>query len=149
MKVLIVGEGASELAGALSTLVTRLASAELEIHQDKVSQSGIHVHHGKGGGCFKRAVRWMIEAEKRGFDAVVLIIDQDGRPERAKEFTEAQEYTRISIRRALGVAVKTFDTWMIADEAALTTVLDFPVNRQPDPEAILLLEDDDLDRDDD
>ncbi|MBA2431924.1 MAG: DUF4276 family protein [Chthoniobacterales bacterium] len=136
MKVLIVAEGASELEGALKTIISRLASAELDIHQDKVSAGRIHAHHGKGQGYFKRAVRWMIEAEKRGFDAVILVIDEDGRHERTKEFTEAQNYAGRKIRRALGVAIRTFDAWMLADEVALTKVLNFPINCQPDPETI-------------
>ena len=136
MKVLIVGEGASELDGALKALVTRLASSDLDIHQDKVSRGGIHVHHGKGDGYFKRAVRWMLEAKKRGYDALVLVIDQDGHKERAKQFTDAQEYTGTTIRRALGVAIRTFDAWMLADATTLTRVLKFPINRQSDPETI-------------
>ena len=136
MKVLVVGEGASELDGALRELVTRLASSDVDIEQDKVSRSGVHVLHGKGNGYFKRAVRWIIEAEKRGYEALVLVIDQDGRQERTKQLTEAQEYTGRTLRRAFGVAIRTFDAWMLADESALTKVLEFSVNRQSDPETI-------------
>ena len=36
----------------------------------------------------------------------------------------------------MGVAVLTFDAWMLADEQALTMVLSRPIQRQPDPERI-------------
>ena len=39
-------------------------------------------------------------------------------------------------RRALGVAVRSFDAWMLADEQALTTALGYTVSRQSEPEAI-------------
>jgi len=100
MKVLLVGEGASELAGALETLVRRLGLAEAEIAQDRVSRRDLHAHHGKGRGYFKRAVRWMLEAQKRGHDALILVIDEDGHPERSQEFADAQQYTGTTIHRA-------------------------------------------------
>jgi hypothetical protein len=136
MKVLLVGEGPSELAGALKIFVERVCTAQLEIEQDRVSRAGIHAHHGKGKGYFKRAVRWMLEAQKRGFDAIVLLIDQDGLAIRGRELDQAHEYAVISIPRALGVAIKTFDAWMLSDETALTSVLKYAVTRQPDPESI-------------
>ena len=36
--------------------------------------------------------------------------------------------------RALGVAIKSYDAWTLADHVALSKVLDGPVQRQPDPE---------------
>ncbi len=136
MKVLLVGEGASELAGALKAFVNRMGISEHEIEQDKVSRRDIHAHHGKGKGYYKRAIRWMREAQKNGYDAIILLIDQDDRPERVKEFAAAQEYLSVPIRRALGVATRTFDAWMLADEKALTTVLEYQVSRQTDPEKL-------------
>jgi hypothetical protein len=136
MKVLLVGEGASELSGALRILVGRIGDAQFEVEQDRVSQARIHAHHGKGKGYFKRAVRWMLEAEKRGFDALILLIDQDGLAIRRRELDEAQEDATATIRRALGVAIKTFDAWMLADERALASVLKYAVPRQPDPETL-------------
>ncbi len=38
--------------------------------------------------------------------------------------------------RAMGVAIRTFDAWMLADEKVLTEVLGCAIVRQPDPEAI-------------
>ena len=136
MKVLLVGEGPSELAGALRAFVIRLGVSDHDIVQDRVSQRTIHAHHGKGKGYFKRAVRWMLEAQKRGYDAIILVVDQDDQPQRSKECDEAQQYASASIRRAFGVAIRTFDAWMLADEQALTTVLGYEVLRQRNPEKL-------------
>ena len=138
MKVLLVGEGASELGGALETLVKRLGLPDAEFTCQLVSQQNIHAHHGKGKGYFKRAVRWMLEAKKRDFDVIVLLIDEDGLQERFKEIQEAQEHSAVSIRRALGVAVRSFDAWMLSDEKALSAILGNTVDCQPDPESIRL-----------
>lgn len=136
MKALIVCEGRHESGGALAVLVRRLAGPGLEYATDRVSRADIHAHHGKGGGYKKRAIRWLLEAQKRGFDALIFLIDQDHRPERRQQIDDAQEQELGAARRALGVAVKTFDAWMLADEKALTRVLNCPVLRQPSPETI-------------
>jgi hypothetical protein len=77
MRVLLVAEGASELAGALEALVRRLGLEDAEIAHDRVSSPNLHAHHGNGKGYFKRTIRWMFEAQKRGYDALILLIDQD------------------------------------------------------------------------
>jgi hypothetical protein len=136
MRALLVSEGKHEQSGALQTLVNHLARMQIEFELDRVSRSDIHAHHGKGGRCFKRAVRWLGEAKRRGVDALILVIDEDGRRERIAEFNMAQEYTGIDLRRALGVAVRTFDAWMLADEKAFTAVLGYQIEKQADPEAI-------------
>jgi hypothetical protein len=136
MKVLLVSEGRHELAGSLETLVRRLSPHKVEVDYNKISQGGIHTHHGKGEGYYKRAVRWLLEARKRGFEAIVLVIDEDGQAERVKEIAEAQQYAGTEFPRAFGVAIRTFDAWMLADEQALTSVLGRPIQRQPAPETV-------------
>lgn len=136
MKVLLVGEGPNERGGALETLVRRLNSTEFVIDVDSANRRGIHTHRGKGQGFFKRAVRWMKEAEKGGYDAIVLLIDQDHETQRTRDIAEAQDCSITQIRRALGVAIVTFDAWMLADEKALTIVLGRTINRQPKTESI-------------
>ncbi len=136
MKTLLVGEGPSELGGALQHFVERLSPTKMTIDHERVSRRDLHSHHGKGKGYFKRALRWMIEVRKRGYDAVVLVIDEDGKSERVKEFDDAQDYRDVAIRRALGVAIRTFDAWILADEKALSAVLECNVDRQRNPEAI-------------
>jgi Domain of unknown function (DUF4276) len=137
MKVLLVGEGAHERSGALEAFVRRLAKAPVECDSAPVSRDDIHTHRGKGQGFFKRAVRWLLEGRKRGYDAVVLVVDEDGHPKRIDEVDRAQDEMSITdLPRALGVAVRTFDAWMLADEQALTKVLGQSVARQRSPESI-------------
>ena len=136
MKVLVVSEGKHELSGALENLLKRLGGISASLEFDRVSNNTIHAVHGKGQGYFKRAVRWLKEAEDRGANALILLIDEDGRSERIREIRDAQDYHQSQLARAMGVAIRMFDAWMLADEKALTEVLGCNVNRQPAPETI-------------
>jgi hypothetical protein len=137
MKVLIVAEGKHESGGALKTLVGRVAGKCLECDFDRVQRHDIHAHHGTGQGYYKKAIRWMLEAQKRGYEAIILLVDHDHQPRRRQELNQAQEDTSLArIARAVGVAVETFDAWMLADERALSDVLGTQVPRQQDPETI-------------
>jgi hypothetical protein len=136
MRVLVVAEGKHELSGALENLLKRLGGESSTFDYDRVSNDTIHAFHGIGNGYFRRALRWLIEAEKRGVDALILLIDEDGRRERIEQIQEAQDSSLSRFPRAMGVAIRTFDAWMLADEKALTEVLDYNINRQTDPETI-------------
>jgi hypothetical protein len=136
MKVLLVAEGPSELDGALEALVRRLGLSDAAIDTDRVSNKAIHTHRGKGQGFFKRAVRWMFEARNRNYNALILLIDQDGHAERSRDIDKSQDYRGINLPRALGVAIRTFDAWMLADESALSQLTGSTVNRQSAPEFI-------------
>ena len=81
-------------------------------------------------------MRWLLEAEKRDFDAMVLLIDEDGQRERTRQIGDAQNSALSRLPRAMGVAIRAFDAWMLADETTLTTVLGCAVTRQADPETI-------------
>ena len=112
MKVLLVAEGRHERGkedrdGALETHIRRLRQDIVQCDLDRVSRNDIPVHPGKGQGYFKKAIRWIEEAEKRGYDALVLLIDQDNTPQRVQEVTEAQKSQLVTLRRALGVAIRT------------------------------------------
>lgn len=120
----------------MENLIRKLGGEQAEFVFDRVSNSCIHTHRGRGGGYCKRALRWLMEAQKRGFDALILLIDEDGQHERTAQIAEAQESTLLRLRRAFGVAIKTFDAWMLADEKALTTVLGCQIDTQPDPESL-------------
>lgn len=137
MRVLIVAEGKHERTEALERLVRRLSCTQnLECETDRISKKTIHAFHGPGQGFFKRSIRWLLEAEKREFDALILLIDEDGHGERSEQINGAQATDVTPLPRALGVAVRTFDAWMLADEQALTRVLGFNVQRQRTPESI-------------
>ena len=142
MRVLVVSEGEHEQGGALENLLRRLGGKEAKFVFDCVRRDDIHAHHGKGPGYIKRALRWLKEAKRREMDALILLVDQD-HPEyrRSEQVREAQEYCNpkvpaFNLPRAMGVAIKMFDAWMLADEKALTEVLGCTVARQRDPETI-------------
>lgn len=136
MRVLVVAEGKHELHGALRNLLEKLGGKGSTFDYDQVSNNTIHSFHGKGKGYFKRALRWLIEAEKRGANALILLIDEDGIRERVGQIQEAQDSLLSQLPRAMGVAIRMFDAWMLADERALTEVLGDNINRQSNPETI-------------
>jgi len=131
-----VSEGLHEGSGALEAFVRRVVPTATEYVFRRIKDSRFRVHHGKDSGLFKRAVAWMLEARDDAFDAVVLVIDEDDDANRARELTKAQEDTKHApgMPRAMGVAVRTFDAWMLADEVVLSQVLRCQVLRLPDPE---------------
>ncbi|MBW7988653.1 MAG: DUF4276 family protein [Planctomycetes bacterium] len=136
MRVLVVAEGKHELSGVLESLLKRLGGDNAVFEFDRVSNKNIHAVHGKGSGYFKRAFRWLKEAEKRGADALILLIDEDGEMERIEQIQEAQDSSLSRFPRAMGVAIRMFDAWMLADEKALAEVLDYNIDRQANPETI-------------
>lgn len=133
-KVLLVAEGASELDGSLATLIRRLLDREIDFECQKVSSPLVRIHAGKGAGFTKRALAWIRFAQQRGFDAMVLVIDQDGDADRKKQLDAAQDDEHFACPRALGIAIRTFDAWMLADEQALSIVLGYAVDKQKSPE---------------
>ncbi len=136
MRVLVVAEGKHEQSGALENLLIRLGGDNSVFEFDRVSNKRIHAFHGKGKGYLKRASRWLKEAEKKGVDALILLIDEDGKRERIDQIQEAQDSLLSQLPRAMGVAIRMFDAWMLADEKALTEVLGDNINRQSNPETI-------------
>ena len=137
MGVLVVVEGKHESGGAARALIQQVRPDLTDLMFERLANSKIHVHPGNGKAYFKKAVRWMLEAKDRGFDAIILLVDRDGVPTRCAEIADAQNHTaQCPIPRALGVPVEAFDAWMLADEQAISSVLAVTVPRQPDPENI-------------
>jgi len=142
VRVLLVAEGEHERSGALENLVERLGGGEASFTPARVSDDRVHAFHGTGDGHTKRALGWLEWARQEEYDALILLIDQD-RPEekRSEQIRKAQEYwdpdePASNLPRAMGVAIKMFDAWMLADENALTEVLGCTVARQRNPETI-------------
>ena len=136
MRILVVAEGKHELHGALGNLLEKLGGENATFDYDRVSNNTIHAFHGIGRGYFKRAIRWLLEAEKRAVDALIFLIDEDGESDRIRQIQDAQDSSRSHFPRAMGVAIRMFDAWMLADEKALTEVLDYNIKRQAHPETI-------------
>jgi hypothetical protein len=141
--ILIVAEGDHELSGghpggALMTLVRRLLGEAVEFRATgtRIRELSGHVHPGKGDRLGRKFIGIMQKAEREGFDAVVILMDHDGDETRLTSARYAQETIVTSFPRAVGIAVRTFDAWFLADHAALSTVLLKTVDMQPNPEGI-------------
>ncbi len=137
MRILLVSEGPHELSGALENLVRRLmnpAVGDLQFETEKMANAAIVSSHGKGPRLLKRILRWMEEARRRGCEALVLVIDEDGDRERRGHIDSAQNSTMFDIQRAVGIAIRTFDAWMICDESAMSKVCTAAIPCQPSPE---------------
>lgn len=143
MNILVVSEGKHELgsdvdSSALVALVRRELGNQPEFALEPVSNQKFRIHKpkGKSAAYEKRALACLRYAEREGFDALVLVIDEDGQAERRTGIDNAQNHASFQLPRALGVAIRTFDAWMLADEIALSSVLDTTVQRQKQPETI-------------
>lgn len=149
MKILVVSEGKHELNlddneprnGPLVRLIARVIEAHgsdsLEFERRPVSALPPRMMgSGKAGNYEHRAMAWVRFAEIEKFDAIVLLVDQDKSPARREGLDAAQINTRYSLPRAMGLAVKTFDAWMLADEQAISMAINKTVMRQKSPEAI-------------
>lgn len=138
MRVLVVGEGNHEHK-ALPRLVQRMAGTPSLPDFDKLKH-GRRVHgkspDGRASRLYKRAVGWMLDAQRKEYEAVILLIDEDGKDDRRAGMDLAQESKEAQLPRACGVAVRSFDAWFLADETALSNALGETVNRQPDPETV-------------
>ena len=143
MRVLVISEGRHELGlasdengSSLRTFVCRIAEQNLSCDLRKISEPAFRSTHGKGPGFVKKAVRCLHRAREWGYDALIVLIDEDGDIDRHRQFSQAQEHILEPLPRAFGVAVRTYDAWFLADEKALSAVMGDTIGRQPDPEDI-------------
>lgn len=139
--VLIVAEGEHELSGgtadaALPFLVKRLLGDGFDLRptSKRIRELSGHMHPGRGNPLGRKFIGIMREAERQGYDAVVILIDQDDDPSRHQSATFAQETTFSVLPRAIGIVVQTFDAWFLADHAAPSEVLGATISMQPNPE---------------
>lgn len=140
--VLIVAEGEHELSGgtadaALPILVRRLLGEGVDLRptSKRIRELSGHTHSGRGNPLARKFIGIMRLAEREGYDAVVILIDQDDDRSRHQAATVAQETAYTSFPRAVGIAVRTFDAWFLADHTALSNVFCTSISMQPDPEA--------------
>jgi hypothetical protein len=149
MKILLLSEGKHELGSdhprsalesPLAILVRRLLGdtpiffEREQLRAPTFRGQPIKVGKGKGLGFEKLLLTWMRVAEIHEFDAIVVVVDHDGDDNRIKAFNIAQANELFPIRRAFGIAIRTFDAWMLADEKALSDALCQVVPTQPSPE---------------
>jgi len=144
MKLLVVSEGKHELdadseTGALVELLRRMIPTEFSCERRKVSDRVVQqvALQGKSANYEKRLLQWLRYAEREGFDGLALVVDEDGETGRRKGIKNAQSQMALtSLPRAFGLAVRSFDAWMLADEKALSDVLGKKIDRSKNPEKI-------------
>jgi hypothetical protein len=118
--VLIVAEGEHELSGgtadaALPILVRRLLGDGIDLRptSKRIRELSGHVHAGRGNPLARKFIGIIRFAERQGFDAVVILVDQDDDPSRHNAASVAQETTFTTLPRAIGIAVRSFDAWFL------------------------------------
>ena len=150
MRILVISEGKHELgrtgkdpvSGALIRLVERVLIPFLPLEKIQIEQRdnrsfGVVTPKdwGTGGADYQRkAMSWIRKAQNEKFDAIVIVVDQDNAPDRRKGLDAAQVDLRLSLPRAIGLAVKSFDAWMLADELAISKAIERQVQTQKTPE---------------
>lgn len=142
-RILIVSEGDHEMGkggeeGALPILAQRLAGVDFEYDHLEVRDRRVRSHRMRGVHPHeyqKRIMLWIRHAQRSDYDGLILVIDQDGKPDRQKGVDEAQVENPFELPRAIGLAIHSFDAWMLADELALSHALNTSVDTQQDPES--------------
>lgn len=159
MRILVISEGNNELgishgkrelshvgddaaSGALIRLVERVLSprhppmsVNIEWRDIRKMGSITPKDWGTGGADYQRkAMSWIRKAQNEQFDAIVIVVDQDDAPDRRNGLDAAQADNRLLLPRAIGLAVKSFDAWMLADEQAISNAIGRTVQRQKSPE---------------
>ncbi|MBM4397859.1 MAG: DUF4276 family protein, partial [Deltaproteobacteria bacterium] len=80
------------------------------------------------------------ESAREGVDAVVVVVDRDGRGtngEKLKRLRDGRDLARregLTLPAALGVAIETMEAWLLADQRALSEAIGSKVRLQPSPE---------------
>jgi len=133
--VAVFGEGPGELGHvrdrplrpdelpALPQLIHRLLETNTAVTYTCSLFKDVKHVHGRGKKFAKKVVAVIRQAARMGHAAAVIVIDRDR--EADKERIEALREGRDSLNGpghracAVGVAVETFDAWMIADPAAI------------------------------
>ena len=124
MRILVISEGKHELnhvdgdnvSGALLHLIRRVLNPippeSLHLEPCDIRSIGPTTKKdwGTGGPDYKKKAMSCIRiAQNKKFDALVLVVDQDKVHERHEGLDAAQADTRLSLPRAIGLAIKSFD----------------------------------------
>jgi hypothetical protein len=99
-----------------------------------------HTHRGSFPRYAKKAMNAIISARKGSYSGAVVLIDRDGRgnAQRRKHLEQGRDNVAPESRLpcAVGVAVETFDAWMIADADAVEEAGGDKTHTHPDPEKL-------------
>jgi hypothetical protein len=148
MRIRFIGEGPDDVGradhtGVTQILVRRIIAERMGTEPDTsgwVAAPVIRLHRPRGLDEKTRLA--MKEAHREGFDAVVVVLDRDGKGSndegRLKQLRKGREAAseKVPIHAALGVAIETMEAWLLADETALSATLGCVVPQQPEPEKL-------------
>lgn len=141
IRIWVICEGRNEKDGALENLIRRIArdvdgiELEFELWRNPRGVRRRFRVSTKGDGIFKKFVATLFDAQALGFDAVICLVDRDQDKTRVQSIGRAQDVQEVGLPRAFGCAVESFDAWFLADEKALSKVLQSIVPTQPNPES--------------
>ena len=148
--VLVLGEGRHELGSeldsplhadklpALPRLIHRLLSEPRNVSYTCQAFKTVRAIHGRGRKFAKKTTVAVRRAKQEGFAAIAIVIDRDRRPDRERIGALQEGRTAVDGPSyppcALGVAVETFDAWMIADGTAVGAAGGDSTRSHPSPE---------------
>jgi len=125
---------------ALPRLIHRLLGQPEDVSYTPLLFRKVRGGKGKEGKWEKKAKRAILDAERRRFQAVVIVVDRDRQPSRERLDPLKRARDQMSAEGpapcAVGLAVETFDAWMIADGKAIEKAGGDPSRSHPDPEKL-------------
>lgn len=156
MKILIVSEGGRDIGhgyaaeGAVVVLARRVIEARLgrELHESEVDRGTlprINSLSGAASGYERKVKLAIVEAQARGCSAVAIVVDRDGRKNKARieqlcagRELAASESIPLADKTVVAVAIETVEAWLIADIKAINDACrpQDPADECPNPEGI-------------
>ena len=150
-KILVVGEGNNEIGpfdewgqeragpgkSPLANLVDRiLGDGDRTYCCKSFKDATFRAHGAKTRGLMKRAEKVIFHARRNGFDGCVILIDKDRNTTNDTLRPLEQASENLADRCAVGVAVETFDAWMICDPNAVKAMGGDKSHCHPQPERL-------------
>jgi hypothetical protein len=127
--------------GALPKLVNKLLPDTTDWHFCCRPWQKVKAPRGKGALLARKTMVAMQRGRLDEFDAVVIVMDRDRKKSRLTDLTAGREKGSNDVSSpfvpcAIGVAVETFDAWMIVDGNAVNEAEGDGSNTHGDPESL-------------
>lgn len=131
------GRADSSHGPALATLVRRLAGGPADVEFRGMSLKEFRQEHAIGlrgkHGLKKQTIAAMRAARNVGASGLAIVVDRDGRANASRLNAMRQgrdDYHQEGVACAVGVAVESFDAWMVVDANAMACATD---DNKPQP----------------
>jgi hypothetical protein len=150
--VLILGDGAHEVGDrpgellsseelpSLALLVHRILGEPAEVQYESRMFKKIVHQRGKGSDEQKKMKAAIIFAKQKGYKGLVIVQDRDRKTQRQAiaPLEEVRDTFSLAsaVNIALGLAIETFDAWMIADPDAIEKAGGDKNHHHANPEAL-------------